>query len=107
MAEIWTRNGVSCQVFQTTAQSIATATVNTQDITLDRAGVFLGASISPFVNAASIGAACTMAFALTKTDDTQIAYGDAISTVRVKYRNDSGGNRTAAVYVMVLIGYGI
>lgn len=104
MTIVRSSNGVNEEVLQSASASIVTATVNTQDLTLERGGVFLGGSVSPFVNAASLGGVCMLTAVLTKTDDTVLAYGDVITQVRVKVRNDSGGNRTVSCYVRLLIG---
>lgn len=102
MAEIWVRNGVSCQSLTPARANIANATSRTDDLTLDRAGAFLGISACIDSDAGNVPS-------ITQTvsvggGTTELTYGLQITSIRSVIRNSSGAAQNIAPRIIVYVG---
>lgn len=100
MTEIYRANGLSIQVYNVTRADLVNASNRTIDQTLVRAGAYLGCS-------ATLDTVNTFVAGLIRvcnTDDSELTYGQALTTLRIVIRNSTGSNQFVGAKVIVFMG---
>ena len=82
---------------------VAAAAVENHDLTLKRAGRFVGVASSPWISNAISSDMIEFTISIKKTDATMLEYGDEISQIRLTLVNNSAGGNVLDANIVLMM----